>query len=569
MVLIILILVAGCWASEPRILNGSPSPISKFPFVGALMDCSNSNPRECLYVCSGAMISSNAFLTAGRCLEDIRENPFGLSPVTPLENLYVLLGTSDFKKISQGRLYKVGQYFNKGYGRNLRFPNDDDVGLVYLEECAEEIPGKIEFIQIGVDEVKCGTEITIAGYGYRSNFDYVFNVDRERSQLSTGVMIVHANKVCREMFVENRNSLEMDQFTEPALRQALLSTWQQTIVPDIFMCAGGTFGTCFGDKGAPALVTKADGSRALVGISAFGSVSGDDKFCGGGPDFLQRIGGYSHWIWDQLDQFSCRPQERSFDNPKLPQEVPSMMWHSTRCPTSTQWQCASGICIDGALRCNGKDDCGDGSDELFCPSNKGRIERSTNHLNWAEIERLARRRYGYKIIYKTTTQPQEIVFTPAEKLPMDKIVFTKPRRPKPIFKRAIEQPSRDACIAAQSEILTFVDAYRMGALGVTSDYNLNTPPLDRACRTSPECDFAGTADSDVLINTCGRLDEYRRFMSRVQEFKGYIGKRFPNECYIHSSDEDDFFPQTIAAEWTGAILSFLAIILLVGFLFVA
>ena len=34
--------------------------------------------------------------------------------------------------------------------------------------------------------------------------------------------------------------------------------------------------------------------------------------------------------------------------------------------TPSQFQCNNGVCLDPSAKCNGQDDCGDGSDEIDC-----------------------------------------------------------------------------------------------------------------------------------------------------------------------------------------------------------
>ena len=153
------------------IVSGRETSVSAYPFTVALLYCETDwgVRKDCAIFCSGSLIAPNLVLTAGHCVYD-SDSPFGypLSP-TPLSNMYVMLGSSDAQS-DPAKVIKVKSVINGGYATNLRFPFDDDIGLVFLSECVDLIPGRIETIKVATPNndaqiTSTCTSVTTTGYG--------------------------------------------------------------------------------------------------------------------------------------------------------------------------------------------------------------------------------------------------------------------------------------------------------------------------------------------------------------------------------------------------------------------
>ena len=393
------------------IIDGEIADKNEFPFAVALMHCTRGPEDDaallCSYHCSGALIATNAVVTAGHCLENVQQTPTGPAiPVVPVDELYVLAGTSNYDEWDGAKLVKASSFVNKGYGKNLRFEGDNDMGIVFLEECVAIHPGVIETIPVATDSdgTDCGDTITILGFGKNSNAATALSLPGG-SYLKSAIQTVHSFATCSEMYVlsESRGGTPNP--------DALL-VMQQAVLPEHHLCSSGTGIACFGDSGGPGFVTKADGSRLLVSINMYGHTL-PGMFCSGAP-FAFKLAGSAGWIEQQLAKHSgCSPVKDSFNTYPLPEIKLSEKTALTRCHPG-QWQCESGACIDKAFVCDGSDQCADGTDERLCPRKKSngnfRNQRQSGAAqlrangppsaasNWSAVEAYAMRRYGHKAI---------------------------------------------------------------------------------------------------------------------------------------------------------------------------
>lgn len=198
--------VSATLVSEERIIGGSELKISDAPFVAALMDCSViDKEKKCKFFCSGVLVSPNAVVTAGHCLERFGELPGHPSETTPIGRLHVMIGGDDFSQWRSAKLVTAKKKYNKGFGTSIRFPNDNDVGIVILDECLAATPGKVEFLKISAmhDEVKCGSEVEVFGFGSGTNLERdVFG--KGNKKLKRGLETLHSIHVCHQMYLQSR-----------------------------------------------------------------------------------------------------------------------------------------------------------------------------------------------------------------------------------------------------------------------------------------------------------------------------------------------------------------------------
>ena len=417
-IIVPILLGVGNASVRRLIIDGKVADKNEFPFAVALMDCLG-DVREplwtrCSFHCSGALVAPNAVVTAGHCLISGGGVPGGFEPPRAIRGeLYVMAGTNDYTDFDGATLVKVSSSVNKGFCANIRFPGDNDLGIVFLESCVPLTDGVIETIPIATGDAgtTCGDTLTVLGFGRDSNAASILGLAGGTTLRQTK-QSVHSHATCNQLYVD----MQMERIDPVLAREdEIVRALADTILPEQTMCTSGNGHICFGDSGGPGFVTKPDGSKVLVSVTSFGD-PGSDNFCGLEVPFSTKLAGSAAWIRDQLSMHrGCSYVPDSFDAwPLGERDVVSAKTRRTRCRTN-EWQCLSGSCIDESLVCDRTTQCADGSDEFLCPPDDieyvTRIRRDavdTAHAkgvaipsaaaSWTVRERLARRRYGHKLV---------------------------------------------------------------------------------------------------------------------------------------------------------------------------
>jgi hypothetical protein len=297
----------------------------------------------CRIVCAATLIAPNLALTTAYCVADgvdlylAEGNLFSASALTP------------------ERLITVSEHIENGFGKNARFPLDDDISILVLGRCLDLVAGVVGTLKVATSETgdtKACDSIELVGNGRSSIFaGPLFTDDHAIRTMSAKV---HNSNICRDEFVLRA----IGDYNISQVPPLSLSTLNASIIPDKYICSGGdsTSSICFGDSGSPLVK-----SGILVGIGSF-LPSGE---CGLGPDYSTRVAFYAHWIAQVLRDNLCPnwSVENSFASWPIPPWQKSPEYLSTRCGEG-QWQCfAQGGCIHDWQVCDGKIDCDDGSDE--------------------------------------------------------------------------------------------------------------------------------------------------------------------------------------------------------------
>lgn len=288
--------------------------------------------------------------------------PFGdQKPVADIRGIRVVVGaTNILDRPKSSRLLKVRDFASAGFGKNYHFPLDDDVGLLFLEECLS--PSRWAFATIStpirpLDEA-C-QNATILGWGKsRAVPDLLYASD---GKLRSYVDRIQPYTVCQESYVDLNNGKVLAGFKNDIPFTEL----RNTISPDRHICHGGNTpsAACLGDSGGPVLVTdRATKRPVIIGVTSFGPTD----TCSSSPNYAARVSTYALWIHEEIKSKSaCLRYDLSnvFTSYPVTNRPQSRADRKGRCAPD-HWQCQySGACIQFDRVCDGRKDCDDASDE--------------------------------------------------------------------------------------------------------------------------------------------------------------------------------------------------------------
>jgi hypothetical protein len=255
---------------EPAIINGEPDRgPNAHPYVGALVTVPTSGEfkGQRIPVCSGTLISSKVFLTAGHCTDFLIEEDLptyvsfdptykpGASQVikaTPYTHPRFCFPTPEDKgkcRLPPNRPEKVGTL-----PRDVRY----DVGVTILDKPVSMATyGALPKAGL-VNTLKEGQRLTVVGYGVRG-FDLVSKPPLQPQPLP----------------LDNRYraTVKLLNPIDPAVDDQLVTTSGIGI-------RGGGEGSCSGDSGGPLFVGD---QQTIVGVT-----SGGYSLCRG-PAYYQRM----------------------------------------------------------------------------------------------------------------------------------------------------------------------------------------------------------------------------------------------------------------------------------------
>ena len=363
------------------IYGGPISNIGDYPFVAAILSCwPSSGGLACGSFCSGSLIAPNLVMTAGHCVYDETSQFSDPQSPVPLDQMYVLLGSDDSRRSSAGTIVvKVESFTNKGYGMNLRYPMDGDYAILKLSNCVELVTGRIETVRIATLDNEpittpstCKDVVTI-GFGRITNLPT--DVAYSDGKLRMVPDALHTFDTCINAFIGDSlllSGYDASYLNRPGYER-LKRFYETYLVPELSACVGGNsvHSSCNGDSGGPVVALGGDGSYIQIGTTSFGTGS----YCGYGADYITRLAPSADFIrqimetssgicpnWSVQSAFASWPP-RVQTSPET-----SSAYQSSRCSSSSQWQCKDGTCIQLSQVCDRVNHCPDLSDEStsFC-----------------------------------------------------------------------------------------------------------------------------------------------------------------------------------------------------------
>jgi secreted trypsin-like serine protease len=234
-------------AYAPRIVGGSSTTISQFPFQVALVQ--NPYSPAAGQICGGSVRDATHVITAAHCVTD------GFTTNTPSE-LDVFAGATSLSGTGQ-RVHLSGISFMPSYDPNS---NDHDAALLTLAQPLSLQPGTVEPIDLIADDQSAawqpGSLVTVSGWGNTSAKGQSYPLDLHAVQVP-----VVDDPVCDSDYQHYGGIVAAD-----------------------MVCAGdivnGGKDSCQGDSGGPLVADVSPSTRRLIGIVSFGIGCADKDFPG-------------------------------------------------------------------------------------------------------------------------------------------------------------------------------------------------------------------------------------------------------------------------------------------------
>lgn len=418
---------------ERRLVIEGPYPdTSLAPYAVAIVACYVSQSsiqgsdytKYCSSFCSGTLIAPDVVLTAGHCTH-AADSPFGTSqPLYTLADTYVIVGSADLA-MTDGKLVGVTSVSNAGFASSKAYPIDNDVGLVFLNECVAEVPGVIEYAKVATLDTEPNSscqKISAMGFGVSTNIPSALQSPTSKLRYTSDVL--HDYSICAASYA--RILMQLRGYPDDILDNPLYSSakdfYYSQVVPEMNMCSGGNspvYAICRGDSGGGVFDSNSLGSNSpaqVLGVNSFGIAGSDsDNFCGWGSDYSSRVAFHGTWIRDTVanNSMNCSGWNiqsvfASWPVPEMEPSEYSDVYKSTRCIGASEWQCASGPCIPLSSVCDKVNDCGSGDnsdeDANFCY-----VAYLTRVKSQIKIEKLETSAADIKIKYDLQNQVEEFL----------------------------------------------------------------------------------------------------------------------------------------------------------------
>lgn len=237
---------------DTRIVGGEVAKRYQYPFYVKLTitELNRFILLTTKHECGGTLISENAVLTAGHCLQ------FERQIIVRARFGFYHANDTDGQQRSASKQNIVHEKYDP---KTL----ENDIGLVLLA-IDVRFTDTVKTIPISCEYTRPETAITIIGAGLLNSTD-----DELPSRLYWNTMTTITNMECARYFDD---------------------------IKDTLICAKGDAfrrqNTCHGDSGGP-VVRTINGATKLIALVSFGAI-GD---CGSGlPNGFTRVGSYSDWI---------------------------------------------------------------------------------------------------------------------------------------------------------------------------------------------------------------------------------------------------------------------------------
>lgn len=253
--------------SIEEVLSGSVN-FGEFPWTVYLEERINNG--SFLYKCGGALITSNAIVTAGHCIANARNYP---------ENFQVIAGDWDRRhnreKLPNQRRTVSRIILHPDYYSGTLY--NDIAVLIFSTPLDDALPnvGNVCLPSLGVDfnEGNC----ILSGWGASPN-----NPTEEESIQRYVTMPLVSRDVCEERLQTNS------------------TLGRRFRMHESFLCAGGTdrVDSCKGSGGSP-LVCQRDGAYILAGIMSWGVSCGK-----GDPVVFASVAYQSSWVRRVIDSLN-------------------------------------------------------------------------------------------------------------------------------------------------------------------------------------------------------------------------------------------------------------------------
>ncbi|HWH55688.1 MAG TPA: trypsin-like serine protease [Gaiellaceae bacterium] len=252
--LLVLLVVLATLVSAPSasaIKYGTADTGNQYPWVGLVVFYdANGNP---LWRCSGSLLSSDLFLTAGHCTEDPAATAAIWFDVGPIQTdpQYIANLNSGATDLCAGVTgYPCGGYDAIGtpeshpnWNGSLTIPQTSDVGVVYDLTWVGDMPTRFGTIaepgtldNLTYTNGKGNVEFTVVGYGLQ------------------GVKPVELSAKTRMIATVSLVNLQ----------SVLSGGWNLQYSNNPGLGHGGSGGTCFGDSGGPVLY-----NGEIVAVNSF------------------------------------------------------------------------------------------------------------------------------------------------------------------------------------------------------------------------------------------------------------------------------------------------------------